>query len=296
MDNTNKLAKKNSNVGKSTLKALVNADVTKKKFQEMLGNKAVGFLTSLINTTNGNAQLQQADPNSILKAGAIAATLDLPIDPNLGFAYIVPYKNKYKDETGSWREKNEAQFQMGYKGFVQLAIRTGQYKRINVTELYEGQFESYDPITDELKYNLDNRLSDEITHYVAYFQTINGFEKYNVMSKEEIENHAKKFSKTYSYKGSSWQTNFNTMAKKTVLKLLLSKFGILSIEMQTAQKADQAVIREFDKNNIEVEYVDNENNINDTIDEIVINESDSTTKNNSEDEDLKEMFNSEDHF
>lgn len=297
MDNTNKLAKKNNGtVGQATLKSMINDERTKNKFKEMLGNKAVGFLTSLINTTNGNAQLQQADPNSILKAGAIAATLDLPIDPNLGFAYIVPYKNKYKDETGSWREKNEAQFQMGYKGFVQLAIRTGQYKRINVTELYEGQFESYDPITDELKYNLDNRLSDEITHYVAYFQTINGFEKYNVMSKEEIENHAKKFSKTYSYKGSSWQTNFNTMAKKTVLKLLLSKFGILSIEMQTAQKADQAVIREFDKNNIEVEYVDNENNINDTIDDIVLNESDAITENNSDDEDLKEMFNSEDQF
>jgi recombinase, phage recT family len=289
MDNTNKLAKKNNNgtVGQATLKSMINDERTKNKFKEMLGNKAAGFLTSLMNTTNGNAQLQQADPNSILKAGAIAATLDLPIDPNLGFAYIVPYNNK---------GKNEAQFQMGYKGFVQLAIRTGQYKRINVTELYEGQFESYDPITDELKYNLDNRLSDEITHYVAYFQTINGFEKYNVMSKEEIENHAKKFSKTYSYKGSSWQTNFNTMAKKTVLKLLLSKFGILSIEMQTAQKADQAVIREFDKNNIEVEYVDNENNINDTIDEIVINESDSITENNSDDEELKGMFNSEDQF
>lgn len=289
MDNTNKLAKKNNNgtVGQATLKSMINDERTKNKFKEMLGNKAAGFLTSLMNTTNGNVQLQQADPNSILKAGAIAATLDLPIDPNLGFAYIVPYNNK---------GKNEAQFQMGYKGFVQLAIRTGQYKRINVTELYEGQFESYDPITDELKYNLDNRLSDEITYYVAYFQTINGFEKYNVMSKEEIENHAKKFSKTYSYKGSSWQTNFNTMAKKTVLKLLLSKFGILSIEMQTAQKADQAVIREFDNNNIEVEYVDNENNINDTVDEIVINESDSTTKNNSEDEDLKGIFNSEDQF
>ena len=289
MDNTNKLAKKNNNgtVGQATLKSMINDERTKNKFKEMLGNKAAGFLTSLMNTTNGNAQLQQADPNSILKAGAIAATLDLPIDPNLGFAYIVPYNNK---------GKNEAQFQMGYKGFVQLAIRTGQYKRINVTELYEGQFESYDPITDELKYNLDNRLSDEITHYVAYFQTINGFEKYNVMSKEEIENHAKKFSKTYSYKGSSWQTNFNTMAKKTVLKLLLSKFGILSIEMQTAQKADQAVIREFDKNNIEVEYVDNENNVNDTTDDIVINESDTANENNSDDEDLKEMFNSEDQF
>ena len=288
MDNTNKLAKKNNGtVGQATLKSMINDERTKNKFKEMLGNKAAGFLTSLMNTTNGNAQLQQADPNSILKAGAIAATLDLPIDPNLGFAYIVPYNNK---------GKNEAQFQMGYKGFVQLAIRTGQYKRINVTELYEGQFESYDPITDELKYNLDNRLSDEITHYVAYFQTINGFEKYNVMSKEEIENHAKKFSKTYSYKVSSWQTNFNTMAKKTVLKLLLSKFGILSIEMQTAQKADQAVIREFDKNNIEVEYVDNENNVNDTTDDIVLNESDTTNENNSDDEELKGMFNSEDQF
>lgn len=287
MDNTNKLAKKNNGtVGQATLKSMINDERTKNKFKEMLGNKAAGFLTSLMNTTNGNAQLQQADPNSILKAGAIAATLDLPIDPNLGFAYIVPYNNK---------GKNEAQFQMGYKGFVQLAIRTGQYKRINVTELYEGQFESYDPITDELKYNLDNRLSDEITHYVAYFQTINGFEKYNVMSKEEIENHAKKFSKTYNYKGSSWQTNFNTMAKKTVLKLLLSKFGILSIEMQTAQKADQAVIREFDNNNIEVEYVDNENNVNDTTDEIqvTVNNNNETTE---EDEELKGMFNSEDQF
>ena len=287
MDNTNKLAKKNNGtVGQATLKSMINDERTKNKFKEMLGNKAAGFLTSLMNTTNGNVQLQQADPNSILKAGAIAATLDLPIDPNLGFAYIVPYNNK---------GKNEAQFQMGYKGFVQLAIRTGQYKRINVTELYEGQFESYDPITDELKYNLDNSLSDEITHYVAYFQTINGFEKYNVMSKEEIETHAKKFSKTYSYKGSSWQTNFNTMAKKTVLKLLLSKFGILSIEMQTAQKADQAVIREFDNNNIEVEYVDNENNVNDTTDEIqvTVNNNNKTTE---EDEDLKGMFNSEDQF
>ena len=296
MDNTNKLAKKNSNVGKSTLKALVHADVTKKKFQEMLGNKAVGFLTSLINTTNGNAQLQQADPNSILKAGAIAATLDLPIDPNLGFAYIVPYKKKYKDEIGNWHEKNEAQFQMGYKGFVQLAIRTGQYKRINVAVLYEGQFESYDPITDELKYNLENRLSDEITHYVAYFQTINGFEKYNIMSREEVEQHGMKFSKTFKKEKSTWQTDFNAMAKKTVLKLLLSKFGILSIEMQTALKTDQAVIKDVNKDSFEVEYVDNENNINDTTDEIVINESDATNENNSDDEELKEMFNSEDQF
>ena len=252
MDNQNKLAKVNNNtVGKNSLKAMVNDERTKKKFQEMLGNKAQGFLVSLVNTIGGNAQLQQADPNSVLKAGAIAATLDLPIDPNLGFAYIVPYNNK---------GKNEAQFQMGYKGFIQLAIRSGQYRKINITELYEGQFTSYDPITDVLEYNLSNKLSDTVTHYIAYFQTINGFEKYNVMSKEDVIAHAKKFSKTFSSKYSSWTTNFESMAKKTVLKLLLSKFGILSIEMQTAQKVDQAVIKEVNKDNIEVEYVDNNEN------------------------------------
>ena len=186
-------------VGTTTLKSMINNERTKNKFKELLGNRAAGFLTSLLNTTNGNKQLQEAEPQSILKAGAIAATLDLPIDPNLGFAYIVPYNNK---------GKNEAQFQLGYKGFIQLAIRTGQYKKINVTELYEGQFESYDPITDELKYNLDGKISDEVTHYIAYFQTTNGFEKYNVMSKEEVREHAKKFSKTFLSRFSSWQTNF----------------------------------------------------------------------------------------
>lgn len=268
-------------VGATTLKSLINDERTKNKFKELLGNKAAGFLTSLLNTTNGNKQLQEAEPQSVLKAGAIAATLDLPIDPNLGFAYIVPYNNK---------GKNEAQFQLGYKGFIQLAIRTGQYKKINVTELYEGQFESYDPITDELKYNLDGKINDEVTHYIAYFQTTNGFEKYNVMSKEEVREHAKKFSKTFLSRFSSWQTNFDSMAKKTVLKLLLSKFGILSIEMQTAQKVDQAVIKEIEPNgNVEVEYVDNPDSENDVASE---NE---TINDNSENENDDEI-NSEDIF
>lgn len=277
-------------IGTNTLKSLINDERTKNKFKELLGNKAAGFLTSLLNTTNGNAQLQEAEPQSILKAGVIAATLDLPIDPNLGFAYVVPYKRKYKDKNNNWQEENKAQFQLGYKGFIQLAIRTGQYKKINVTELYEGQFESYDPITDELKYNLDGKISDEVTHYIAYFQTTNGFEKYNVMSKEEVREHAKKFSKTFLKSSSSWQTNFDSMAKKTVLKLLLSKFGILSIEMQTAQKVDQAVIKEIEPNgNVEVEYVDNPNSENDVASE---NE---TINDNSENENDNEI-NSEDIF
>ena len=278
-------------VGTTTLKSMINDERTKNKFKELLGNKAAGFLTSLLNTTNGNNQLQEAEPQSILKAGAIAATLDLPIDPNLGFAYVVPYKRKYKDKNNNWQEENKAQFQLGYKGFIQLAIRTGQYKKINVTELYEGQFESYDPITDELKYNLDGKISDEVTHYIAYFQTTNGFEKYNVMSKEEVREHAKKFSKTFLKSSSSWQTNFDSMAKKTVLKLLLSKFGILSIEMQTAQKVDQAVIKEVEPNgNVEVEYVDSPDNASDIVEE-------ETADNDTQsDDEIVENFNSEELF
>ena len=242
MDNQNKLAKVNNNaVGKNSLKAIVDNEKTQKKFKDLLGNKAQGFLVSLLNTVGENTQLQQA----------VAATVDLPIDPNLGFSYIVPYNS---------RGKNEAQFQMGYKGFIQLAIRSAQYRKINVAELYEGQFISYDPITDTLEYDINNKISDTVTHYIAYFKTVNGFDKYNVMSKDEIINHAKKFSKTYSSKYSPWVTNFESMAKKTVLKLLLSKFGILSIEMQIAQKADQAVIEEIDGDNIEVEYVDGNEN------------------------------------
>ena len=253
MDNQNKLAKVNNNtVGKNSLKAIVDNEKTQKKFKDLLGKKSQGFLVSLLNTVGGNTQLQQADAMSVLKAGAVAATLDLPIDPNLGFSYIVPYNS---------RGKNEAQFQMGYKGFIQLAIRSAQYRKINVAELYEGQFISYDPITDTLEYDINNKISDTVTHYIAYFKTVNGFDKYNVMSKDEIINHAKKFSKTYSSKYSPWVTNFESMAKKTVLKLLLSKFGILSIEMQIAQKADQAVIEEIDGDNIEVEYVDGNENI-----------------------------------
>lgn len=246
-------------VGQNALKTMINDERTQKKFRELLGKKAPGFLTSLLNTINGNKQLQQADASSIMKAGAIAATLDLPIDPNFGYAYIVPYNNK---------GKNEAQFQMGYKGFVQLAMRTGQYKKITVSELYDGQFKSYDPITDTLEYDLNDKISEETTHYIAYFKLLNGFEKYFIMSKEEVEEHARKYSKTFNASFSNWKTNFDGMAKKTVLKLLLSKFGIMSIEMQTAQKVDQAVIKDIkDNNNIEVEYVDNDNNFSDTTEE-----------------------------
>uniref|UniRef100_UPI000ADAC677 recombinase RecT n=1 Tax=Streptobacillus moniliformis TaxID=34105 RepID=UPI000ADAC677 len=145
--------------------------------------------------------------------------------------------------------------------YVQLAMRSGQYLKINVAPLYKGQFEEYDPIKDELKYNLSNKQSEDITHYVAYFKLINGFEKYLIMSKDEIFEHKRKYSKAGDRPYSPWTTQFDLMAMKTVLKLLLSRYGILSTELQTAIKTDNAVIKDYtDDNDIEVEYVDNPNN------------------------------------
>ena len=264
--NDNNKVEKQETQGQSqkSIKALINNDIIKKKFTEILGKKSQGFLVSVLNTVNSNKQLQEAEPNSILKSAMVAATLDLPIDQNLGFAYIVPYKRKEK-KGNEWIEHKEAQFQLGYKGFIQLAIRSGQYKNINVSELYDGQFISYDAITDTLEYDLSTKNSDEVTHYVAFFRTINGFEKYYIMSKEDVEKHAKTYSQAYTSKFSPWQNDFDGMAKKTVLKLLLSKFGILSIEMQTAQKVDQAVITEVEKDNISVEYTDNSENFEDAV-------------------------------
>lgn len=226
-----------------SIKMMINNDKIKERFNKLLGEKSNKFLTSLLNVVNNNKLLQSANPESIMKSALIAATLDLPIDSNLGFAYIVPYKD-------------EAQFQLGYKGLLQLAMRSGQFLKINIAHLYEGQLIGYDPIKDELSYNLNNKKSDNITHFIGYFKLLNGFEKYLVMSREEIEAHGKKYSKAFNY---LWKSNFEAMADKTVIKLLLSRYAPLSIEMQTAVKVDQAVIKEVNDNEISVDYIDNKN-------------------------------------
>lgn len=222
------------------LKAMLSNDI---KFEKMLGKKAAGFISSILNVVSNNDLLAKADPNSIIMSAAVAATLDLPIDPNLGFACIVPYGGK-------------AQFQMMYKGFIQLAMRTGQYKTINACEIYEGELESYDRLTGMVKLNYDNKASDKIIGYVAYFSLINGFEKMKYMTLEEVESHGKTYSKSFSSPNGRWKKDFNAMALKTVLKLLLSKYGFLSIEMQKAVSLDQGIIK--DSETLEVEFPDNE--------------------------------------
>ena len=229
-----------------TTKQFFAQDGVKKKFEELLGKRAAQFTTSVLQVVSANKLLQTASPESIYNSAAMAATLDLPINQNLGFAWIVPYKGN-------------AQFQMGWKGFVQLAQRTGQYHRINVTEVYENQFKSYNQLTEELDADFGLDGVGDIVGYVAYFKTITGFEKTVYWSKLKVNAHAMKYSQAYkSANGlTPWKDadQFHEMAKKTVLKNTLSKWGILSIELQQAAITDQSVIK--DTNTLDVVYVDN---------------------------------------
>jgi len=221
----------------NTVKGLLANVGYKKRFNEILGKKAVGFMSSIINLTNSDTNLTKCDANSVIASAVVAATLDLPIDKNLGFAWIIPYGLK-------------AQFQMGYKGFIQLAMRTGQYKTINATEVYEGEIAHFNRLTGEIEFSDTEATSKKIVGYISYFKLLNGFEKAMYMTTEKMEAHAKRYSKTYNspkdyiVKSSKWTTDFDAMAIKTVLKLLLSKYGILSIEMQRAVETDQAVIKD----------------------------------------------------
>ncbi|MCI6407294.1 recombinase RecT [Veillonella caviae] len=230
----------NKNQKPATLQSMVTSAGIRERFNDVLGKKAPAFISSLISVANNSDMLAKADPTTVITAGIMAATLDLPINQNLGFAYIVPFYNGKKRIT-------EAQFQMGYKGYVQLAMRTGQYKTINASEIYEGEIKSRNRLTGE--FELGERTSDKVVGYIAYFRLVNGFEKYLYMTKEEVEAHAKKYSQTYKKGFGLWITDFDSMAIKTVLKRLLSKYGILSVEMHnmaTALSNDGAVIRDKD--------------------------------------------------
>ena len=210
------------------------------RFEKILGQKAQGFVSSVLQIINTSTLIAKAEPTTVLNAAATAASLDLPINPSLGYSYIVPYKGR-------------AQFQIGWKGLVQLAQRSGQYKRINVIEVYENQFKSFNRLSEKLDADFDIEGEGEIIGYVAYFCLINGMEKLSYWSKDEVLKHAQKYSQSFKHKSSPWQTEFDAMAKKTVLKNTLAKWGIMTIDMQTAQLADQSV----QLNEGEYEYPDN---------------------------------------
>lgn len=248
-----------SNERQLTTKDFFKREGVKHKFEEMLGKRAPGYITSVLQVVNSNNYLASATPESVYSSAAMAATLDLPINNSLGFAWIVPYNTNVQVD-GKWVKRVMAQLQIGWKGFVQLAQRSGQYTRINVAEVYENQFVSYNRLTETLNANFDIEGAGSIVGYVAYFRLINGFEKLVFWSKEKVVSHAKRYSQSYGKKGTPWADNFDEMAMKTVLKNTLSKWGILSIEMQQATVYDQAAAEwsATEDGEAEVFYPDNQ--------------------------------------
>lgn len=233
----------------ATLQQFLGSAAVKNRLEKILESSPESFISSILTIYRNNSKLQDCSPNSILNAAVMAAILKLPITPSLGFAYIVPYKG-------------QATFQIGWKGLVQLAMRSNLYRTINAGKIYEGQIKEIDFITGEIIRG--EKISDEVVGYIAYIELLNGFQKSLYMSVGELEEHAKKYSQSYSYdlhsgKNSSvWSKNFDAMAKKTVLKLLLSRFGIFSIDQRSldltvALRADQAVVTENG-----FRYIDNE--------------------------------------
>lgn len=216
-----------------SVKQQVQSPSIKRKFEDVLGKKAPQFISSLINVVNSNTELKEVDQNSVIAAALVAAALDLPINQNFGYMYLVPYKGK-------------AQPQMGYKGYIQLAQRSGQYLHLNAISVYEDEFEGWNPLTEELKYepNFHDRNKDEKpVGYVGYFKLQNGFEKTVYWTREQIDQHRQKFSKMSGKQKPTgvWATDFDAMALKTVLRNLIGKWGPMTVDMQTAYNADEEV-------------------------------------------------------
>lgn len=229
-----------------TIAQYVKQDAVSQRLNDLLGKRAPQFVTSLVSAANNDKNLAACEPQSVVTAALTAASLDLPVNSNLGFAYLIPYKNNKENKTS-------CQFQMGYKGFIQLAQRSGFYKTINASEVREGEIVKQDRLSGEIEFNwIDDdteREKKKIIGYVAYFRLLNGFEKTFYWTKEKCEAHAKKYSKNYAKYGSGlWKDAFDDMAKKTVLKLLISKFGPLNTQLQKALDEDQTVDGEYEDN------------------------------------------------
>ncbi|APB37954.1 recombinase RecT [Heyndrickxia coagulans] len=216
------------------LKALLNTPTMQKKFEQVLDKKAPQFMSSLLNLYSGDPNIQAAEPMSIISSAMVAASLDLPVDKNLGYAWIVPFYDSKKGHKA-------AQFQLGYKGYIQLALRTGQYKAINVIAVREGELKKWNRLTEEIELDLEGATSDKVIGYCGYFKLINGFEKTVYWTRDEIEAHRIKHNKMKDKKALNnvWKSDYDAMAMKTVLRNMLGKWGILSIEMQTAISNDE---------------------------------------------------------
>ena len=230
----------NQQTGLATLKGILNNDRMKKSFEDVLKENTGAFLASIIELYQSDSSLQQCSANDIVLEALKAATLKLPINKNLGFGYIVAYKGK-------------PNFQIGYKGIVQLAQRTGQYRNINAGTIYKGQTAKNDVITGELTISGEPE-SDEAIGYFAYFELLNGFRKATYWTKQKVVSHAEKYSAAYKFKkkDSPWFTAFDSMAEKTVLLSILKKYGPMSTELKQ-------IINNDTDDRVETEFAENAN-------------------------------------
>lgn len=232
-----------------TLRELFNNPIIKTKIEQLVGKNSATFATSVMQIANSNTMLKTADPTSIFNAACMAATLNLPLQNGLGFAYIVPFKNNKE-------RKVEAQFQIGYKGFIQLAQRSGQFKRLVALPVYKNQLLKKDFINGfEFDWEQEPEKDENPIGYYAYFKLVNDFSAELYMSHDDIVKHAQRYSQTFKKGFGVWHDNFEAMALKTVMKLLLSKQAPLSVEMQQAVLADQSVVKDVE--NQEFNYTDN---------------------------------------
>lgn len=220
------------------MNSMLDSEKLRGRFDELLGKRAPQFISSLVSLVNADSNMQQAfceAPMTVIQSALKAASFDLPIDQNLGYAYIVPFKNSKKTADGSWVKKMEASFILGWKGMHQLALRTGAYKTINVTDIREGELISYNRLTEEVEVAFeeddDKRETLPVIGYVGYYRLINGAEKTIYMTVKQIENHEKKFRKG-DYMGKGWKDDWDAMARKTVYRRLIGKWGVMSIDYQ----------------------------------------------------------------
>lgn len=236
----NTLTKPNQRLG---IGAYLTQDSVKNRINSIVGGKdGQRFISAIVSATTTNPALQECTNQSILSAALLGESLKLSPSPQLGHYYLVPYDNK---------GNKVAQFQLGYKGYIQLAIRSGQYKKLNVMAIKEGELDYFDPLNEEINVSLkvdnwDEREATPTIGYYAFFELTNGFRKALYWSKAQMEAHATKYSPGYRAKKgyTFWEKNFDGMAYKTMLRQLISKWGIMSIELQNAFEGDMAVINE----------------------------------------------------
>lgn len=307
MSVSNSLVKK-VNKEPKTFSAFLAQDAIKRKINEMVGGaKGQQFITSIISAVSTNPSLAECDNSSIVSAALLGQALNLSPSPQLGQYYLVPFNKTIKNPDGTTTKIKVAQFQLGYKGYIQLAIRSGYYKKINVLAIKEGELIKYDPLNEEIEVNLINneeqREKTPTAGYYAMFEYMNGFVKTMYWSKEKMLTHADTYSSAFNketyqkildgkipekdmWKYSSfWYKDFDGMAYKTMLRQLISKWGIMSTEMQEAYTKDMAEIKEDNS----YEYVDNGDDMeiieNPNIEEI------ETTENINQNQEIKTSWN-----